>query len=511
MSEFGLRPPAMGRFAIGEIMGRGMQASVRRGKDLQTGQEVALRIVERRQLTPAKLQKLEQEIGMMKVISHPNVIALKYVEMDLEWQRRDGSTKRVALMVLELADNGELFDYLMYSGHFSDEVTRAYMRQLLSALTLCHSKLIYHRDIKPENILLDSNFQLKLADFGLSTAQEQEDQMLQTDCGTKSYMAPEVIACTPYRGENADIWSSAVVMFTMLCGNPPFQVANRTDWWFNAISLRRHDRFWAAHLRSAAHVGSNTLAQNFLNHIFLKEPEERFTLEAVMADPWMTSGLQLSPEQLKTQMMQKKLAVTQGKEREAREAANRARRSASSGGGQFDPFAAATTYRGVGSEIPELAACVVEKLTQTSFFSSITPVKLVSGLKTAVMGIDAQAKTEPLSDGLYGLQIELKVGGDVFEFEGETMEVPAVQVHFDARLTAVATDKAEPPVYGIELVRTAGDMLAFQQAFKQVRSYFQGLESSAAVAEDKKSEEFFPGSAAAAEEEAPLTENIGMI
>lgn len=511
MSEFERRPPAMGRFAIGELMGKGMQASVRKGKDLQTGQEVALRIVERRQLTPAKLQKLEQEINMMKMLSHPNVIALKHVEMDMEWQRMDGSTKRVALMVLELADNGELFDYLMYSGHFSDEITRAYMRQLFSALQLCHSNLIYHRDIKPENILLDGNFQLKLADFGLSTVQEREDVMLQTDCGTKSYMAPEVLTASPYRGEDADVWSSAVVMFTMLCGNPPFQAANKQDWWFNAISLKRHDRFWAAHLRSAPHVESNAPAQNFLNHIFLKDPEERYTLEVALADLWMNSGIQLSPEQLKMQMMQKKLAVTQGKEREAREAANRARRSAGSGGGQFDPFAAATTYRSVGSEVPDLAACVVEKLTQTSFFSSITPVKLVTSLTSAVKGIDAQAKTEPLSEG-YGLQVNLMVGGDSFEFEGEMVQVPAVPVQFDVRLTSMPTEKTEPPVYGIEFVRIAGDVISFQQAFKQIRSYFQGLEAAAAADEDKDTADFFLGAASSAtEEEAPLSENMGMI
>lgn len=507
MAEFSSRPPVLGRFAVGELMGKGMQASVRRGKDLQTGVQVALRVVDRRQLTPAKLQKLEQEINMMKIVSHPNVISLKHVEMDIEWQRLDGSTKRVAMMVLELADNGELFDYLMYSGHFSDEITRAYMRQLVSALSLCHSNLIYHRDIKPENILLDENFQLKLADFGLSTVQEREDAMLQTDCGTKSYMAPEVLAATPYRGEHADIWSSAVVMFTMLCGNPPFQAANKQDWWFNAISLKRHDRFWAAHLRSAPHVGSNTLAQNFLNRIFLKDPDERYNLEGMMTDPWMNSGVQLSPEQLKTQMMQKKLAVTQGKEREAREAANRARRSGGSGGSQFDPFAAATTYRGVGSEVPELVTCVVDKLTQTSFFSSITPVKLVSSLTAAVKGIDAEASTSPLSEG-YGLQVSLQLGGDSFEFEGEVIETPSVKINFDARLTAVPIEHGQPPVYAVELVRLQGDMLSFQQAFKQVRSYFQGLESAVESAEAEDSNEFFLG---AAEEEAPLSENMGMI
>lgn len=510
MTDFATRPPVLGRFAVGDLMGKGMQASVRRGKDLQSGTEVALRVVNRRQLTPAKLQKLEQEINMMKIVSHPNVIALKHVEMDIEWQRIDGSSKRVALMVLELADNGELFDYLMYSGHFSDEITRAYMRQLVSALSMCHSNLIYHRDIKPENILLDGNFQLKLADFGLSTVQEREDSMLQTDCGTKSYMAPEVLANTPYRGEQADIWSSAVVMFTMLCGNPPFQAANKSDWWFNAVSLKRHDRFWAAHLRSAPHVGSNSLAQNFLNHIFLKDPEERYTLEAIMADSWINSGVQLSPEQLKTQMMQKKLAVTQGKEREARDAANRARRSGGSGSGQFDPFAAATTYRGIGSEIPTLPICFVGKLTQTSFFSSISPVKLVTSLAAAVKCIDPQASTSPLSEG-YGLQVTLQVGGDSFEFEGEIIETPAVPIDFDARLTAVPAEKDQPQIYAVEMVRLSGEMLAFQQAFKQLRSYFLGLESAAENAENEDSRDFFLGTVSGSEEEVPLSENMGMI
>lgn len=330
--------------------------------------------------------------------------------------------------------------------------------------------------------------------------------MLQTDCGTKSYMAPEVLAATPYRGEHADIWSSAVVMFTMLCGNPPFQAATKQDWWFNAISLKRHDRFWAAHLRSAPHMGSNIPSQNFLNHIFLKDPEERYTLEMMAADSWMTSGIQLSPEQLKVQMMQKKLAVTQGREREAREAANRARRSAGSGGGQFDPFAAATTYRSVGGETPDLAACTVEKLTQTSLFSSIPPVKLVSGLTTAVKGIDTQATTGTLNEG-YGLQVSMQVGGDSFEFEGETIKTPAVPIQFDARLTAVPTEQGQPPVYAVELVRLSGDMLSFQQAFKQIRSYFQGLESAAAIAEDENSKDFFLGG----EEEAPLSEHAEMI
>lgn len=79
--------------------------------------------------------------------------------------------------------------------------------------------------------------------------EQDENGVCYTECGTRSYMAPEVLAKRPYDGALADLWSAGVVLFIMLAGNPPFQTAISTDWWFRAVSSGRHDRFWAAHLR----------------------------------------------------------------------------------------------------------------------------------------------------------------------------------------------------------------------------------------------------------------------
>ena len=120
------------------------------------------------------------------------------------------------MLVLELAEGGELFDYLMYSGHFDDRIARSYFRQLVLALEACHALNVFHRDLKPENILLGSNFQLKLSDFGLSSYTASPDALLQTSCGSVTYMAPEVVSKQLYHGAATDVWSAACVLFIML-------------------------------------------------------------------------------------------------------------------------------------------------------------------------------------------------------------------------------------------------------------------------------------------------------
>lgn len=71
-------------------------------------------------------------------------------------------------IVQELASGGELFDVIVMTGSFSEEVARYYFSQLMDALNYMHTAGVCHRDLKPENVLFDSDFNLKVADFGFA-------------------------------------------------------------------------------------------------------------------------------------------------------------------------------------------------------------------------------------------------------------------------------------------------------------------------------------------------------
>lgn len=161
-----------------------------------------------------KTEGLQQEIGMLMAVSHPNVLCLKDT-----FSERD----RVYL-VLELAPEGELFNYIVAKSKLSEDEARKLFKQLFHGIKYLHERNIVHRDIKPENILLtDKDLHVKLADFGLAKI-IGEESFTTTLCGTPSYVAPEILADSKQRKytKAVDIWSLGVVLYICLCGFPPF-------------------------------------------------------------------------------------------------------------------------------------------------------------------------------------------------------------------------------------------------------------------------------------------------
>lgn len=197
------------------------------------GNYVAIKVVDSKD-SKDSMKMIYTEIAVLQTISHPNVLHLMSVHK-IPYVKKSGRPSELTCLVLEYAEGGSISDLMAKKGLMSEIMTRTYFHQLASALAFCHSKGVYHRDIKPENMLLSPDFQLKICDFGLSCLRQDPDELLGTECGTRAYMAPEVLARKPYHGAKADCWSAGIVLFVMVSGNAPFKIAQRSDWWYTQL------------------------------------------------------------------------------------------------------------------------------------------------------------------------------------------------------------------------------------------------------------------------------------
>lgn len=109
-------------------------------------------------------------------------------------------------------------------GSLTEDEARHVFYQVLSAISYAHNQHICHRDLKLENLLLKDNSlqQVKIADFGLSDFY-RPGAMVKSNCGTLSFLAPEVFHGTANAGPPLDVWAMGVILFALLCGRLPFE------------------------------------------------------------------------------------------------------------------------------------------------------------------------------------------------------------------------------------------------------------------------------------------------
>uniref|UniRef100_A0A671YFQ8 non-specific serine/threonine protein kinase n=1 Tax=Sparus aurata TaxID=8175 RepID=A0A671YFQ8_SPAAU len=119
------------------------------------------------------------------------------------------------------SDVFNLFFHLSRERVFSEERTRFYGAEIVSALDYLHSAKIVYRDLKLENLMLDKDGHMKITDFGLCKEGITDAATMKTFCGTPEYLAPEVLEDNDY-GRAVDWWGLGVVTYEMMCGRLPF-------------------------------------------------------------------------------------------------------------------------------------------------------------------------------------------------------------------------------------------------------------------------------------------------
>ena len=259
-------------FKLTKKLGEGTFGVVRLATNIQTGEEVAIKIMEKARITNKEDQeRIARERDVLQNLRHANIVHLYSVI----------ETEQYLYLIMEYVQGKELFDYIIDHTRLTEIEACKYYQQIVSGMEYLHAHKIVHRDVKPENLLLDSKTKdLKIVDFGLSNIFADVDNnnfLLRSACGSPSYAAPEMLDGKDYKAPPVDIWSSGIVLYGMVCGFLPFEDDSND----NEILYKK--------IISGKFSFPPWLSENckdLIKKILTTDPTKRITIQGIKKHPW---------------------------------------------------------------------------------------------------------------------------------------------------------------------------------------------------------------------------------
>ncbi|KAG7396985.1 hypothetical protein PHYBOEH_001435 [Phytophthora boehmeriae] len=293
------------KYAVSSSLGSGKYSVVKQCTKKATGEQFAVKIIDKRQMIEVRFLKRELEI--MYALRHDGVVRL----LEL-YENND-----MLFLVMELCGQ-ELFEFIDRNGPLPESTTRPLIRKLVRTVAYLHAQCIVHRDIKPENILLPTDGQdisdIKLSDFGIArkleghghgdvlTPHESLSEVANlhdatsgsassgmqtlagdavrnrmarahTKCGTRDYIAPEVMSAKGY-GTEADLWSVGVVTYVLASGYAPVFLPTAEG----VKKVFFSDDCWS---------GASEDLKRFIEALLVRDPEKRITAAAALEHSWL--------------------------------------------------------------------------------------------------------------------------------------------------------------------------------------------------------------------------------
>jgi len=228
----------LSKLDIRYVVAKGTYGTVYRGT--YDGQDVAVKLLDWGEdgfatdaETAALRTSFQQEVAVWHKLKHPNVTTFIGASMgtsDLRIPQKNATSNdrsslpaRACCVVVEYLAGGTLKQYLIKNRRkkLAYKIVIQLALDLARGLSYLHSKKIVHRDVKTENMLLDTQRNLKIADFGVARVEAQNPQDMTGETGTLGYMAPEVLEGKPYN-HRCDVYSFGICLWEIYCCDMPY-------------------------------------------------------------------------------------------------------------------------------------------------------------------------------------------------------------------------------------------------------------------------------------------------
>uniref|UniRef100_A0A4W5J7H4 calcium/calmodulin-dependent protein kinase n=1 Tax=Hucho hucho TaxID=62062 RepID=A0A4W5J7H4_9TELE len=219
------------------------------------------------------LERVYQEIAILKKLDHPNVV--KLVEV------LDDPGEDHLYMVFELVKQGAVMEEMPTDKPLNEDQARFYFQDLLRGIEFLHYQRIIHRDIKPSNLLVGEDGHIKIADFGVSNQFEGTDALLTSTVGTPAFLAPETLSETRknFSGKALDIWAMGVTLYCFVFGVCPFM---------DERILSLHQKIKTQPVELPEHADISDDLKDLLLKMLDKNPESRISIPQIKVHPWVT-------------------------------------------------------------------------------------------------------------------------------------------------------------------------------------------------------------------------------
>ena len=261
-------------YDIQEKIGEGKYASVYKAKHKASKRIVAIKILEKENISSNEFNMIKNEIDILKICQHPNIVKLYDVFEDIE---------RIHI-IMELINGPDLFCYLEKKDFdINESEANKIINKLSSAIYYLNVFGIVHRDIKPENILLtdnSNNYDIKLIDFGLGIILGPDEKSEQP-FGTVSYVSPEVLCGYDY-DKSVDIWSMGILSYLLLVGRLPFDHPEDDE---NEIARQTINDPVPFTEKKWNKISCE--AKDFVNQCLKKDPLERINITEILKHDWI--------------------------------------------------------------------------------------------------------------------------------------------------------------------------------------------------------------------------------